>query len=575
MKKTVILLLLSFILTPVESSHLPLKQDIEINQTIQQIVSANSHPYVESHIFSSYKEIIDELYFLSPQHLLWINPVYPDKQRIDAVFQLIANAEASGLNADYYNLSLLKTKWQQLINQEHISEADYVFLDTAISINLIHFLSDIHFGRINPVTLDINYNFKNQAITLIPVILEALKNNKISELTEILQPSSTTYLQLKKTLLDYQNTPSRQALIDLQYLRSLRPNDTSQQIVKIRQQLSIINQSTYALPPSPVYDPYLASKIKQFQFQHGLQQDGIIGRDTIKALNIKPYQRIQMIKLALERLRWLPKLAPSPLIMVNIPAFKLKAYHPDSENKDKTQTLNMKVIVGKSKKKKFKSPVFSANMYYLEFSPYWNIPKSITLDEILPQLQENPLYLEQNNIEVVSGFHDNETALPYTEDSFEQLQSGDLMLRQRPGKGNALGKVKFIFPNNYNVYLHDTPARHLFRKPKRDLSHGCIRVEKPTELAQFLLQTRKGWNQKEVIKAMHLPSPKKVRLKKAIPVIIYYSTVSVEQGNVVFYNDVYNYDAKLAKALFKHKPSPLIPSTKDNALSKIELTTLN
>lgn len=573
MKKTVILLLLSFILTPVESSHLPLKQDIEINQAIQQIVSANSHPYLESHIFSSYKEIIDELYFLSPQHLLWINPQNPDKQQIDAVFQLLADAETSGLNAEYYNLSFLQQKWQQLINQEHISDTDYAFLDTAISINLIHFLSDIHFGRINPVTLDINYNFKNQSITLIPVILEALKNNKVSELTKILQPSSPTYLQLKKALLEYQNKPSGQVLMELKYVRSLRPNDISQQIVKIRQQLNLINQSTYAQPPSPVYDPVLVSKIRQFQLHHGLKEDGIIGRDTIRALNIKPYQRIQMIKLALERLRWLPKLAPSPLIMVNIPAFQLKAYHPDSKNKDKTQTLNMKVIVGKSKKDKFKSPIFSANMYYLEFSPYWNIPKSITLDEILPKLQENPFYLEQNDMEIVSGFHDNETALPFTEDSFELLQSGDLMLRQRPGKGNALGKVKFIFPNNYNVYLHDTPARHLFRKSKRDLSHGCIRVEKPTELAHFLLQTRTGWNKKEIIEAMHLPSPKKVRLKRAIPVIIYYSTVSIEQGNVVFYNDIYNYDDKLAKALIKHTPTQTIPS--ENALSAIELTTLN
>jgi len=574
MKKTLILLL-SFFLTPVESNQLPLKQDFGINTTIQQILSANTHPYVESHTFSSYKEVIDELYFLSPQHLLWIDPQNPDKQQIDAVFQLIADAGSNGLNAEHYNLCFLQSKWQQLINQKHISHTDYALLDTAVSINLIHFLSDIHFGRINPVTLDINYNFNNQSITLIPVILEALKNNKIADLTKLLQPHSPTYLQLKQALLEYQNKPSGQIPMELKYVRSLHPNDISEQIVKIRQQLNLINHSTYALPPSPVYDSDLVSKIKQFQFHHGLQQDGIIGRGTIKALNIKPNQRIQMIKLALERLRWLPKLASSPLIMVNIPAFKLQAYYPNIENEAKTQTLNMKVIVGKSKKDKFKSPVFSANMYYLEFSPYWNIPKSITRNEILPQLQENPLYLEQNNMEVVSGFHDNETALPYTQDSFEQLQSGDLMLRQRPGKGNALGRVKFIFPNNYNVYLHDTPSRHLFSKSKRDLSHGCIRVEKPTELAQFLLQTRTGWNKKEIIKAMHLTKPKKVRLKRAIPVIIYYSTASIEQGKVVFYNDIYNYDDKLAKALNKPPATHITPPIEENPLSAIELTTLN
>ena len=556
-KAVIFLLFSSFLISAAESENLPADNFIEINEAIQQTITAETHPYIKNHIFLNYKKTLDDLYFLAPQHLLWTTP---DNQNINAAFQLLANASSSGLNPEYYNLADLQKRWQQLNQQEKVSHTEYALLDTAISINLIHFLSDLHFGRIDPRTLKPNYNNKNNAITLIPVILEALNTHKIPELTHKVEPSALAYQQLKKALLDYQNKDTGRPIINLSYTSSLHPADQSQQITAIRQQLHILEYSTDENNISSFYDQDLANQIKQFQLHHGLNQDGIIGKNTIKALNIQPYQRIQMIKLALERFRWLPKTLASPLIMVNIPAFQLKAYYPDDKEIGKTQILNMKVIVGKSKKDKFKSPVFTANMYYLEFSPYWNIPKSIAFDEILPQLKENPLYLEEHNMELVSGFHDNETPLVYTEDSFEQLESGNLMLRQRPGKGNALGKVKFIFPNHYNVYLHDTPSRHLFRKSKRDLSHGCIRVEKPTELARFLLQSKPGWGQKEVIKAMNLSSPKRVRLNQSIPVIIYYSTVSIVQGAVAFYNDIYNYDGKLAKVLIQQNQVPATPS---------------
>jgi murein L,D-transpeptidase YcbB/YkuD len=296
---------------------------------------------------------------------------------------------------------------------------------------------------------------------------------------------------------------------------------------------------------SCLFDETLVTEIKKFQNLHGLLNDGIIGKKTIEALNIPLALRIQKIELALERLRWLPKIGGGPRVMVNIPAFQLWAY-----NTDKHEPINMKVIVGKSVKRK--SPVFTANMIYLEFSPYWNIPNSITFEEIIPKLLENPQYIEQQNMELVSGFHNNETPVPFTEETMIQLKAGTLKLRQRPGRGNALGKVKFIFPNNYNVYLHDTSSRGLFRKPKRDLSHGCIRVEKPFELANFLLQSKPYWNQKKTRLAMNLPHPKQVRLSQSIPVIIFYLTASAVQNKIYFYNDIYGYDTELNQALIQH-----------------------
>ncbi|MFK5950304.1 MAG: L,D-transpeptidase family protein [Methylococcales bacterium] len=541
-KAAIIFFLLSQLFTlPVSSKVLPQQNIIDIDIAVTQTISADTHPLFSDQDFLNYKVALTNLYFLSPQQLLWVNP---NKPQVKAVLKLFASATDSGLNPENYSLSKLTEQWCQLKNKENISHTEQAILDTAISINLIHFLSDLRFGRINPKTLKLNNNSKQNAFTFVPIILKAIAEDKVAQLSKLVEPSNKTYQQLKKALLSYKNREASEAIKNLHYISSIRPGELSPQIAEIRQQLSLLGLTAIENNSSCLYDGALVSVIKKLQFHHGLKEDGIIGKNTFKALNTPISQYIQKIKLALERFRWLPKNQQLPVIMVNIPAFHLTAYPSD---KNTNQPLDMRVIVGKSKKNK--SPIFTAKMYYLEFSPYWNIPKSITFDEIIPKLQQDPLYLDQHNMELVTGFHNDEAGLPYQEDSLAQLQSGELKLRQRPGKSNSLGRVKFIFPNNYNVYLHDTPSRHLFRKSKRDLSHGCIRVEKPMELASFLLQTKRGWNQKKIVKAMQLPSPKKVWLDKAVPVVIYYSTAAILNGEVVFYNDIYHYDAALSQAL--------------------------
>ncbi len=541
----IILFLLSqlFVL-PVYSQALPDKKVIAIDIAVTQVISADTHPFLVKKDFLNYKATLTNLYFLSPQQLLWVNP---NKPQVEAVLKLFASASDSGLNPENYSLRKLTEQWCQFNNKENISHTEQAILDTAISINLIHFLSDLRFGRINPKTLKLNNNSKQNAFTFVPIILQAIAENKVAQLSKLVEPNNKTYQQLKKALLSYKTREVSEAIKNLHYISSIRPGELSPQIAEIRQQLNLLGLTAIENNSSCLYDVALVSVIKKLQFHHGLKEDGIIGKNTFKALNTPISQYIQKIKLALERFRWLPKNQQLPVIMVNIPAFHLTAYPSDT---NKNQPLDMRVIVGKSKKNK--SPIFTAKMYYLEFSPYWNIPKSITFDEIIPKLQQDPLYLDQHNMELVTGFHNDEVGLPYQEDSLAQLQSGELKLRQRPGKSNSLGRVKFIFPNNYNVYLHDTPSRHLFRKSKRDLSHGCIRVEKPLALASFLLQTNRGWNQKKIVKAMQLSYPKKVWLDKAVPVIIYYSTASIVKGEVVFYNDIYHYDTALSQALNEH-----------------------
>lgn len=520
-----------------------------LSTVIQSVITADKHPYLNKRIFLAYKQIVDDLYFVSPQHLQWLNKDDLNNQNIVAVLKLLSTAKQNGLEEEHYNFSTLRTQWQQLKGQPDVSLNQLATLDIAISINLFHFLSDLHFGRINPLTLAFNFVPNKNSSKFVPLILNAIQTNEIDKLANKVEPHHPSYRSLKTALLNYRQLNRVSSPNKTQYISSIHAGETAPQIITIRQQLKHQGiQTSNKNTASCLFDDDLLNSIKRFQIRHGLMDDGVIGKETIKALNTPLSKRVHQIELAMERFRWLPKRQTDSLVIVNIPAFQLWAYNTSDTNS--SNMLNMKVIVGESAKSK--SPVFTADMYYIEFSPYWNIPKSITVEEILPKLEENILYLEQQNMELVTGFHNNEIPVPYTEDTITQLKNGSLKVRQRPGRDNALGKVKFIFPNNHNVYLHDTPSHGLFNKPKRDLSHGCIRVEKPTELANFLLESKPGWNQKETLKAMQLQQPQQVRLKKSIPVIIFYSTALAVKDKIYFYNDIYDYDAKLNQALVKH-----------------------
>ena len=521
-----------------------------INEAMFNVFNAEDHPYLVKKNFLSNKATIEKLYYFSTEPFIWLNKSNETTKKINSIFKLISTAKERGLNEDHYNLNFLRDKWEQLKTQQSDNLTNTALLDTALSFNLLHFLSDLKFGRINPQTLNFNFKPKKNLSAFIPLILNAIHKNEIDSLADKVEPRVPVYQQLKTALSDYRKLNTTQEHNYLNFISTIRPEDSSSQIIAIRQKLNILGIPTDKNnSASCLYDKKLVDIIKDLQLRHGLKVDGVIGKKTIAALSPTLTQRIQQIELALERLRWLPNIQPGPLIMVNIPAYQLWAY--DSDKLIESKALNMKVIVGKSEEL-LKSPIFSADMFYLEFSPYWNIPKSITFKEIIPKLEENPWYIEEKNMELVTGFHNSSHPIPYTDYSIEQLKDLSLKLRQRPGKGNALGKVKFIFPNSYSVYLHDTSSRRLFNKSRRDLSHGCIRVEKPTALANFLLKTKPGWNQNKTLQSMKLTRPKQVRLAKAIPVIIFYSTAFYVEDKINFYEDIYGYDTKLSAALFKH-----------------------
>jgi len=293
--------------------------------------------------------------------------------------------------------------------------------------------------------------------------------------------------------------------------------------------------------------------VKKFQLRHGLGADGVIGKTTVAALNVPLSQRVTQIELAMERLRWLPEFNAGKSIIVNIPSFQLWAFD-ETGQLDPTVT-NMRVVVGRALENQ--TPVLMAEMRFIDFMPYWNVPYSIAKQEIIPKLLQNPNYLAQENMELVPVFGNEVQGAGYTGGEIEQIKQGSLRIRQRPGGKNALGRVKFIFPNKDDVYLHDTPANALFSKSRRDFSHGCVRVEKPQLLAEFALKNQEGWDKELIKQALETPKTRRVLLKQPIPVLFFYTTTFFDQyDNLKFYSDIYGHDNVLLEALTKPEDVP-------------------
>jgi murein L,D-transpeptidase YcbB/YkuD len=307
-----------------------------------------------------------------------------------------------------------------------------------------------------------------------------------------------------------------------------------------------------ALPDDPqTYGGSLVDAVKHFQRRHGLDPDGRLGSSTIKQLNVPLRDRVLQLQLTLERWRWLPAEFSAPPIIVNIPDFRLRAL--DDNNK---VVMDMRVVVGKAMRTQ--TPVFTREMTYVVLRPYWNVPASILRGEIVPAIQRDRGYIARKNYEVTTPDGNVVTAGEISDDVLAQLRAGRLAVRQKPGPSNALGLIKLIFPNEHNVYLHSTPSQAAFSRSRRDFSHGCIRVEKPAELAAWVLRNNPDWTVERVQQGMQNGNDNvTVNLVKPVPVFIVYGTaLTYEDGESHFSDDIYGHDAKLASALAKGYPYP-------------------
>jgi L,D-transpeptidase YcbB len=331
---------------------------------------------------------------------------------------------------------------------------------------------------------------------------------------------------------------------------TIRPGDRLVAADALRRRLVAFGDlaaDTESAAGADVYDDVLSVGVSHFQARHGLAADGVLGRATQAALAVPVPSRIRQIELALERLRWLPEVGHERLVALNIPMFLLGTW---DGTREAGPALRMRAIVGRALISE--TPVFTAMMQSVVFRPYWNVPRSILLKEILPALERDPGELRRLDLEIVDGQSDEAHVVPATPVTLARLRDGTLRLRQQPGPGNALGLVKFVFPNDADVYLHGTPAPELFDHLRRDFSHGCVRVEDPTALAEWVLRDEPGWDRTRIEAAMAAKTPLRVWLSTPIRVVLFYTTAAVsEDGTVHFAEDIYGHDAKLADALVR------------------------
>ncbi len=470
--------------------------------------------------------------------------------QIDELISMIHEADLEGLNVDYYHLDLITDVRKEIKEDRTISptrreqlqvELDFLLTDAFLLLSC-HFSS----GCANPVMTEVEWFAKTGRVDVISLLEQALLTDSIQQTLHGLKPRQQFYHNLRLALLEHRQIASMGGWGEVQSGSLLKEGATDSRVYQLKKRL-LQSGDLLFLDDSTRYffDTATHYAVIKFQKRHGLQTDGIVGPQTLAALNIPVEKRIRQIELNLERLRWSFRNLGNRYLMVNIADFKLDAVENDRI------VWSMRVVTGKQY---WHTPVFSSTMKYLVFNPSWNVPDSIAVDEILPKIRRQPDYLELNNFSVVRGWGKNEKTVQPETINWAKLKKENFpfRFRQLPGPLNPLGRIKFMFPNKYNVYLHDTPNKNLFSKNVRMFSHGCIRVEEPVKLAAYLLQSDEKLGQEELIDIIEKGKETEIPLPQHVDIHIFYLTAWVDSNNhVQFRNDIYGRDLKMEQVLQK------------------------
>jgi murein L,D-transpeptidase YcbB/YkuD len=494
---------------------------------------------------------LQQLYDLSEHSPVWSDGTRFTVQAASALDQL-RQAVSYGLQQGHYLLENLERELVAInTGESRTQDVKLIEFDVALSNSLMHFISDIYRGRIDPVKTGFKVVAERKDIDLANAVYALSRAPNFDQALRRFEPRLSAYHRLKKELNRYQALEMAFQQPALRGQGTIHPDESYSDSGALQALLTALGDyQTSTGIAAETYSGTLVDAVKRFQLRHGLEADGIIGHNTFAQLNTPLSRRIEQIQFSLERLRWLPTAENGLHIVVNIPAFELYGF----EVKDAVETVvtKMNVIVG-SAINKHETPVFVADLEYLVFRPYWNVPRSITVNELLPKLENDPAYLGKHRYEIVQGL-DVVSSTEVTGESLAGLRSGHLRIRQRPGESNALGLVKFIFPNSNSVYLHDTPTHQLFSQSRRDFSHGCIRVEDPVHLAEFILGSQDHqWQKEDIVSAINGQDNNNVKLSNHIPVHIFYTTAIVrENGDISFFDDIYGHDQNLRRLLTQH-----------------------
>jgi len=529
----------------------PIQQDV--SAALHGIASAGQLPGLRWPNFSDYREHVQNFYQPAGYTPAWIRNGQPTPQAL-AVIDLLKKAGSQGLDPEDYDGSRWDDRLARLRNSQEAGEG--ATFDAALTVCLMRYISDCHIGKINPQHFKFGLSVDAKKYDLPAFLRERLVNGQDvkAELAQI-GPPFAAYKRTLEALQHYLqlagNDDGERLPVSNKPIAAGSTYDGIARLTRLLRLLGDLPADTAVPNSSNLYQGALVNAVKRFQSRHGLNPDGRLDAQTLANLNTPLSQRVEQLRLTLERWHWLPYRFTEPPIIVNIPEFRLRAFESNG-NVD----LTMNVIVGKAFH--HKTPVFEKDMRFVVFRPYWNVPPSIQRSEIVAALQKDRGYIAKKGFEVVTSGGQVVTSGAVTDEVLAQLRSGKMEVRQKPGATNALGLVKLMFPNEYNVYLHSTPSPQLFAQTRRDFSHGCIRVEKPAELAAWVLRDKANWSLEKVQEAMNSGKDNlQVNLTDPTPVLILYGTAVVEpDGQVHFFDDIYGYDDELKQALAKGYPYP-------------------
>ncbi|WP_306353764.1 L,D-transpeptidase family protein [Flavobacterium sp. '19STA2R22 D10 B1'] len=479
------------------------------------------------HLSETKNDSIIAFYKLEKNETVW-----NEKENRDALIKEIKNSGKEGMNPNDYPL----TKIQSYENKiKSLSDDDIIQYDILLTTSYYKFINELANGKLNSKKLYNDWDLKTNKVNINKPLVTALKENEIEKMIEDNKPHHIVYLKLKDALAAIDQYPKDSPPTIQLKEKKIVLNDTNQSVINIKKKLMYWKDLKAKDSLTTVYDEDTQKAVKKFQKRHGLQADGVIGAGTVAALNISKAKRKEQIIANLERWKWYPKNMGKSYLIINIPDYMLSVV------KDNDTVKTHRVIVGKEKRR---TPILSSKLNYIVYNPTWTVPPTILKEDVIPATSRNFGYLDSKNITV---YDKNNNVVD--ERNWKSQDAKAYRYVQSPGDYNSLGRMKIIFPNPYLVYLHDTNNRSLFNNSFRALSSGCIRVENPMDLSEYLLDDSKNWTKDKINETLATKKTKNVNIKDNIYIHQLYWTAWMDGNELQFRDDIYKFDAGLYQKL--------------------------
>lgn len=486
--------------------------------------------------------LLNRLYSSQRYKLIWFRDDMTPGEHLDSYLEVLRSSKTEGLDPSFYDIDIIEKNINEMTKLEGEALKSKAYqVDLLISNSNISYFADLLYGRFELGSNFIEKNYFEPQIDIVALINKAISENDFSSAIKALLPDSYFYSSLKRALVKYEKIRENgEAWRSMPSGKNLAVGTYDIRVVYLKHRLYTSGDIDFLLDSEVetyIYDPafdYLLEKaVIRFQRRHGLAEDGVVGESTIKAMNVPLSEKIKSIKANLDIWRKLPRNFGDRYVMVNVPVFTLFAVESDKT------VLEMSAIVGTPA---WNTPVLVEDIEYVAINPYWNIPKSIFTSEVLPHLRRDPNYMTESNLEVVSLETDAVQHNHSWNWSEVDPDNFNYRLRQLPGGTNPLGKLKFLFPNKHNVYLHDTPHKEFFNYLDKKLSHGCIRVEHPVQLAEFIFNDKSEWDAEIIKSQIDTGKSWEITLERTVPVYIVYFTAWVGSDGLTYFNDdFYNF----------------------------------